>query len=216
MSSADIDTLLQRNSDYVGGRFPGHLGLRSTFDLILVGCADPRVDPAAVFGLDPGDLAVVRNIGGRVYPDTVATLALLASVGRIAMSTGGPGPVAGPSSAPPPGGDPSAAPAGRGRGPLHIALLHHDECGITVLAREPEPLARAFGIGVDDLAGKAVLDPRRSLEVDAELLRSHPALPAGTLVTGLHYDIATGVVDVVVPTAAADLPRDSGTSEEAS
>ena len=52
-----------------------------------------------------------------------------------------------------------------------------------------------------ELKSKAVADPRAAVAVDVALLRTIPALPGGWLVSGLVYDVATGLVEVVVPPA---------------
>ncbi|WP_425343349.1 carbonic anhydrase [Pseudofrankia saprophytica] len=35
---------------------------------MVVGCVDPRVDPTHVLGLEQGEAAVIRNVGGRITP----------------------------------------------------------------------------------------------------------------------------------------------------
>jgi len=72
---------------------------------------------------------------------------------------------------------------------------------MTRLEEKPDMLAGYFGIGKGELEAKAVTDPRTSVAVDVAALRANPALPGGWLVSGLVYDIATGLVDVVVPPA---------------
>ena len=42
--------------------------------LAVVTCMDCRIDPLAMFGLDPGDIHVVRNAGARVTPDMIRSL----------------------------------------------------------------------------------------------------------------------------------------------
>jgi carbonic anhydrase len=56
-----------------------------------------------------------------------------------------------------------------------------------------------FQIQDKELKRKAVTDPREAIVVDIALLRAVPALPDGWLVSGLVYDVATGLVEVVVP-----------------
>jgi carbonic anhydrase len=58
-----------------------------------------------------------------------------------------------------------------------------------------------FQIREAELNGKAVTDPRAAVAVDVALLRAIPALPAEWLISGLVYDVATGLVDIVVPPA---------------
>ncbi len=44
--------------------------------LAVVTCLDTRIDPLAAFGLAPGQACVLRNAGGRVTGDLVASLAV--------------------------------------------------------------------------------------------------------------------------------------------
>ncbi len=56
--------------------------------LAIVTCIDSRIDPLAVFGLEPGDAKILRNAGARVTEDVVRSLALaVAALGvtRIAI-----------------------------------------------------------------------------------------------------------------------------------
>lgn len=56
--------------------------------LAIVTCIDSRIDPLAVFGLEPGDAKILRNAGARVTPDVERGLALsVAALGvtRIAV-----------------------------------------------------------------------------------------------------------------------------------
>ena len=53
----------------------------------------------------------------------------------------------------------------------------------------------------DQLEKKAVMDPRAAVTGDVAMLRSIPAFPAEWLLSGLVYDVATGLVEVVVPAA---------------
>ena len=51
-------------------------------------CIDSRIDPLAVFGLEPGDAKILRNAGARVTDDVERGLALAAAalgVTRIAV-----------------------------------------------------------------------------------------------------------------------------------
>ena len=45
------------------------------------------------------------------------------------------------------------------------------------------------------------MDPRAAVAADVALLRSIPALPGDWLISGLVYDVASGLVQVVVPPA---------------
>src|SRR5215813_7777964 len=143
---------------------------------IIIGCADMRVDPAHVFGIKPGEAVVMRNVGGRITPGLLEQLGLLGRVGEIEGKMGG-------------GAE------------FHIIVLQHTDCGITRLAGDSDKLARYFQIREGELRTKAVTDSRAAVAIDVALLRAIPALPGQWLVSGLVYDVATGLVEVVVPPA---------------
>lgn len=172
----DTDELAERNTGFAdGGSFAG-LRLMPSGSLTVIGCVDPRVDPSDVLGLKLGEAAVIRNVGGRVTPATLRTLGMLSKV--VQARTGGSGP-----------------------GINHYAVLHHTDCGITDLAAFPELLADYFEVPAGDLDAKAVTDPVAAVRVDVDVLKHE--LRAGVLVSGLVYDVATGLIDVVVPPAGA-------------
>lgn len=170
-----IDTLLQRNAVFAEQRFTPSLPLAASLGITVIGCVDPRVDPAHVLGLETGEAAVLRNIGGRVTPTVLQMLTLLGTLPRLLDA-------------------PSRV------GGMHLVVLQHTDCGITRLAREPDRLAPYFDVTPDELDAKAVLDPYLAVQVDVAALRAAPSLPKGSTVTGLVYDVATGRVEIVVPT----------------
>jgi len=69
------------------------------------------------------------------------------------------------------------------------------------LAGDPALLAHYFQIQEGELKTKAVTDPRAAVTGDVAALRAIPVLPAAWLLSGLVYDVATGLVEVVVPPA---------------
>jgi carbonic anhydrase len=175
-----IDTLLQRNHDFATHRFVAGLPMRPTLHTMIISCADPRVDPVHLLGLEPGEAVVLRNVGGRVAPGTVQLLRMLLQV-PTGTST------------------PTDDIAGS---PFHLIVLQHTHCGITRLASNTALMADYFGIPPAELPAKALLDPRAAVVVDVATLRAIPGLPASLLVSGLVYDTETGLVDVVVPPAS--------------
>ncbi|QNK82100.1 carbonic anhydrase [Nakamurella sp. PAMC28650] len=172
---SSLHTLTTRNQDFLEHRFPGPLELRPRLRATIIGCLDPRVDPAQVLGLELGDAPVIRNIGGRITPAVLDILNLLA--------LGFPAQI-GPASE-------------EAKGDLIV--LHHNQCGITRMQGHPEQLAAAFGIDAADLAAKSVGDPHASLEVDVQVLRNHPGISDSYRVTGMFYDVTTGQVQITVP-----------------
>jgi len=152
-----------------------HLTLMPTLRTLIIGCVDPRIDPAHLLGLKLGEAVVIRNVGGRITPGTLHTIGML---GRIAQWEGDP-------------------PAGE----FHLVVLQHTQCGIARLEGNPDMLANYFGIGNEGLAAKAVTDPHAAVAVDVAALKAIPALPGNWLVSGLVYDVTTGLVEVVMPSA---------------
>jgi carbonic anhydrase len=164
--------LIGRNQDFASHHFAKDLSLMPTLRAMIIGCVDPRVDPALLLGLGLGEAVVIRNVGGRITPATLQTIGML---GRIAQSEGG-------------------APGGE----FHLIVLQHTQCGIAHLEGNPDTLASYFGIGKEGLPTKAVTDPRAAVTVDVAALKANPVLPGNWLVSGLVYDVTTGLVEVVV------------------
>src|SRR5579859_7338347 len=153
-----LDTLVERNRDFASHEFLKDLSMMPTLGTMIIGCVDPRVDPAHLFGLGPGEAIVIRNVGGRITPATLETMGML---GRIAQGEGGP-------------------PAG-----FHLVVLHHTHCGIAHLDQDPDMLASYFGTSREGLLAKAIPDPRAAVAVDVSALKAIPTLPGSWLVSGL-------------------------------
>jgi carbonic anhydrase len=161
-----------RNAAFADGGFESALRMMPSLRTIVIGCVDPRVDPTDVLGLAQGEVAAIRNVGGRVTPEVLDELAMLRAVTRAAGADLGDG--------------------------WELVVLHHTDCGITRLIDKPEMLAPFFGIDVERLADKSVADPRAAIIVDVAALRSESRIP-GVSVSGLVYDVATGLIETVVP-----------------
>ena len=88
---------------------------------------------------------------------------------------------------------------GQGQPPRsgHLVILHHTDCGITRLADYPEQLAAFFEIPAGELDSKAVADPYTAVRVDTAIARH--TLPPSRLVSGLVYDVHTGLIEIVDP-----------------
>ena len=169
-----IETLTQRNEAFASSRFSADLKIMPSMKTMIIGCVDPRVDPVDIFGLAPGEAAVIRNVGGRITPATLQTMAML----RIIAKASG-----------------DIAPG------WNLIVLHHNDCGITCLAHSPELLAKYFGVAPADLDALAIADPYKAVAVDVAALKANPLLPGGFLLTGLVYDVTTGRIEIVVPTS---------------
>ena len=69
------------------------------------------------------------------------------------------------------------------------------------LGGDPALLARYFQIQEPELEAKSVSDPRTAVAVDVAALRGGSGCAGGWLISGLIYDVATGLVEIVVPPA---------------
>jgi carbonic anhydrase len=179
----NFDHLLQRNKEFAakqsaaGTLMPSLPRALPKVKAVIIGCADMRVDPAHVLGTKPGEAVVLRNIGGRITPGLLEQLGLLGRIGEVA-------------------GEIAA-----GGGEFHIIVLQHTDCGMARLAGDPAMLAHYFQIPEGELKKKSVTDPRAAVVLDVAALRALPALPGAWLISGVVYDVATGLVEIVVPPA---------------
>ena len=170
-----VDDILRRNGEFAEAHNVAGLTMLPTGRTIIVGCVDPRVDPAAVLGLQLGEAVVIRNVGGRITPAALRTLALLAAIAR----SGGTQPGSG----------------------WNLVVIHHTDCGISQLLDHSDALATELGTSPDALDRDSIIDPRASLAVDLATLRANPLLPPGLIVSGLLYDTASGRLETVVAPA---------------
>jgi carbonic anhydrase len=167
------ETVIERN-----GRLSEQLGeqrftLTPNLKALVLTCADHRVDPAHVLGLDLGEAVVLRNPGGRVTPAFIQSLAVL---GAVAAADGlEPG--------------------------FELIVMHHTDCGITRL-ETPDHAAMMgsyFGVDGDAVPGKHLRDPREAVRVDLETLRSNPFIPRTLVASGIVYDVESGQAEIVCP-----------------
>lgn len=169
----DTDDLTGRNADFAANRFVTGLRINPSGNIMVIGCVDPRVDPAHVLGLQHGEAAVIRTVGGRITPATLRTMVMLGKVGQANQD-------------------------GRPVGDWNLVILHHTDCGMTDLAPFPDLLAEYFEIPTTELDAKAVSDPIGSVQVDVEIIKQEVRGASSFLVSGLVYDVDTGLVDTVV------------------
>src|SRR5260370_32781403 len=131
-----VDAVKKGKRDFGAQRFTASMFLFPASKPIIISCVDPRADPAHVLGLEFGDALVIRNIGGRITPATLQTIAMLQTVAQVQGATSGKG---------------------------NLVIVHHTDCGITRLAGKPDLLASYFGIDKAELQAKAVTDPRAAV-----------------------------------------------------
>ena len=183
----NLDLMLKRNKESAAP-MPSLPQSLQTLKAVIIGCADMRVDPAQVLGIEPGEAVVMRNIGGRVTPGLLEEFGLLGRIGEVAGTIPG------------------------GGGEFHLIVLHHTDCGSMRLVGDPAMLAHYFQIPEREVESKSVRDPRQAVAVDVAALRAIPALPDEWLISGLVYDVSTGLVEVVVPAAPIRTTQNSLTA----
>jgi carbonic anhydrase len=179
--STGIDTALARNRAFAAAG--GHEGavVVPNLRLFVITCLDPRVDPAHILGLGLGDALVVRNGGGLVTPEVINSVAF---IGQLAETL-------------------------RPGAPLfEVAVIHHTQCGTGALADHAFRSRYAERIGADEAAlrERAILDPAATVARDVDRLRSAGAISPRITVSGHVYDVATGLVETIVPASPAGEP----------
>jgi carbonic anhydrase len=149
----------------------------------VVACLDPRVEPAAVLGIELGDAIVLRNAGGRVTDSVIADIAL---VTRIADMMG----------------------AANGETSFEVAVVHHTQCGTGFLADDAfrRDFSAFTGVAEVALAGEAVIQPAETVRSDVDRLLSSPLIDSRISVSGHVHDLATGLVTTIVPAARPHRP----------
>jgi carbonic anhydrase len=182
---SNFDELLPRNASFARtgakDRVPAIPFLPNKKVYILT-CIDPRVDPAQLFGLDLGDAIVARTVGGRVTPAVLQDLAWISYLHETKT----------------PDAD-----------WFEFAVMHHTDCGSGFFADDElrHGFAARGGYDEAELAALAVLDPAVTVPVDvAKVLEAHQV--SGRIkVTGLSYDVKTGLVTTIVPAQSAPASR---------
>ncbi len=170
-----IETITQRNAAFVDNGFSASLKIIPSTRTLIIGCLDPRVDPLDILGLEPGEAAIIRNIGGRINAALIETMVLLPIVTKAA--------------------------AGHEMGPgWNLVVLHHTNCGIIgCYHHAPDLLASHMGVTRAELDGLAITDPYKAVALDVAALKANPKLSGGFMISGLVYDVATGRIETIVP-----------------
>jgi carbonic anhydrase len=170
------ETLIQRNKEFAKSGYNAALKILPSRRTMILGCVDPRVDPMDVLKLDPGETAIMRNVGGRVDPAFFETMDILRTVSKVGGEEVGPG--------------------------WNLVLLQHTKCGIKgCYQHAPSLLATQMRVSEGNLAKLEINDPYKAVAIDVEALRADQRIPSDFTVSGLVYDVDTGLVEMVVPPA---------------
>lgn len=161
------DLLVERNSHLTEFLRDASRAVVPTLRLVVLTCADHRVDPAHVLGLGPSEAVVLRNPGGRVTNDILRSLMVLATVAAVENVAA----------------------------EFDIVIMHHTDCGLSRLSDPEHATLIADFVGIDEGAvdDLSLDDPVIAVRRDVARLRSMIPGP-GTSVEGLVYDLEAGVV----------------------
>jgi carbonic anhydrase len=172
---SNIAQILDRNQAFA--RTDARLNMPIPFlprlGLYIVTCIDPRVDPAEILGIRLGEAIVERDIGGRVTPAVLRDIAYISYLVQ------------------------TKAPAGPY---FEVAIIHHTDCGSTLLADDELRHGFAQQVGLDErsLVETAVLDPARTVRTDVERVLWADEISPEVMVSGHVYDVQTGLVTTIV------------------
>jgi carbonic anhydrase len=137
---------------------------------IVISCLDSRIIPDQFLQLAPTEVTVIRNVGGRVNDSVILQIAALGTLRPL--------------------GD--------------ILIIHHIDCGATKFTEEQVKKNLTNKFGKDERIGGtvfgAIVDLPQSLRDDVEIMRKSTLIDTGTLITGLLYDIKTGLLEEVCST----------------
>jgi carbonic anhydrase len=172
----NMDELLERNKAFAGtdlkDRVPA-IPFIPNRQVYVITCIDPRVDPAAILGLELGDAIVERNVGGRVTPAVIQDVAWISYLHEVKT----------------PDAD-----------WFELAIIHHTDCGSGFLG-DPE-LRHGFaqrGFDEHALAGLPVIDPAETVRIDVERLAREASVSSRIKISGYSYDVQTGLLTSVAP-----------------
>jgi carbonic anhydrase len=179
MSSSRFAAYLERNAQFAATGAKEHVPAIPFIpfnQLYVITCIDPRVEPAAILGVQLGEAIVARDVGGRVTPSVVKDFAWICHLHEHKT----------------PDAD-----------WFEVAIIHHTDCGSGLFADEELRRGYAARGGYDEqtAADMAVLEPAKTVRVDVERLLTAPEL-AGSIanikVGGYAYDLKTGLLTTIV------------------
>jgi carbonic anhydrase len=174
-----FDIYLERNAQFAATDAKEHVPAIPFIpfnQVYVITCIDPRVEPAAILGVQLGEAIVARNVGGRVTPSVVKDLTWISHLHENKT----------------PDAD-----------WFEVAIIHHTDCGSGLFADAELRRGYAARGGYDEqtAADMAVLEPAKTVRDDVERLRTAPEL-TGSIdhirIGGYAYDLKTGLLATIV------------------
>ncbi|HWG28577.1 carbonic anhydrase [Actinospica sp.] len=177
--SSNFSVFLERNARFAAGDAKDGIPAIPFIpfkQVYVITCIDPRVEPAAVLGVELGDAIVARNVGGRVTSSIVKDLAWICHLHENKT----------------PDSD-----------WFEVAVIHHNDCGSALFADDELRRGYAARGGYDErtAAAMAVLDPAETVREDVARLVTAPELAASRdsfKIGGYAYDLKTGLLTTIV------------------
>ena len=169
------EDLVERNRAFAETFSGGDLPIQPRFRQLVLSCIDARTDPAHYLGLEPGDVAVMRTLGGRVTDAVERDIAVVANLLTAIGATDGLG--------------------------LDVLIVHHSDCGLERLADDGlrSKISQMSGIDQGVFDALAIHDHDVALETDVLRLRNSKILPESVTISGFLYHHASGMLTEVQP-----------------
>ncbi|THG32851.1 carbonic anhydrase [Naasia lichenicola] len=174
---SQTDVVRENNDEFAARRGYEGAAIYPWQNICVITCLDPRTDPAGFMGLGLGAAATLRNAGGRVTSAMLADLALISFLSERQLKPGEP--------------------------IFEVMVVHHNQCGTHFLADDAfrhELMQRAGG-DEEDWIAEAVVHPEETVEKDVAAILADTGLSRRMTVSGHVYDVTTGILRMVVPTA---------------
>lgn len=172
---SNITPLMERNTAFAASgvwRNTPRLPFLPFKGLYIITCVDPRTDPRDFLGLTFAEAIVARTVGGRVTDAVIQDLSYIAYLVE------------------------AKAP----EGPYFEAVvIHHTGCGSRLL-EDPElrhGFAERSGYDEGMLARLPATVPADTVRADVRKILAAPQISSRITVSGLVYDTATGVLEMV-------------------
>jgi carbonic anhydrase len=179
MPNSNFSTYIDRNAEFAATDAKEHvpeIPFIPFKQVYVITCIDPRVEPAAILGVELGEAIIARNVGGRVTPAVIKDLTWILHLHENLT----------------PDAD-----------WFEIAVIHHTDCGSGFFAKDELREGYVARGHWDDheVADLAVLEPAKTVAEDLEKLRTAPELQptiANVRIGGYSYDLETGKLTTVV------------------
>jgi carbonic anhydrase len=187
--SKNLTAIMAASSAYAETFNKGDLPSPPAKRFAVLTCMDARMDPAKFAGLSQGDAHVIRNAGGRASDDAIRSLIIshkfLGTTDWFVIQHTGCGMAT----------VTDQQIAELLRDDLETAE-HNGECWVNP-QRESSDNHKPGSDLAESICWHTIGDLHQSVLQDVELIANHPLVPSHITVTGLIYDVQTGLLSRV-------------------